>query len=545
MPNSFGQSGKESKQTLSDGDFSISFNGHIHKFESPLNGGSDIEKILRGYITYGAEVVEKLIGEFVFSIEDNKNNKIVVGRDRLGGKSQYYSHSDGTIKFSSEIRDFQFPKCLNITIPNSFIEFETTLEDETLFEKSKALMPGHVLSYYVDEDRVEIKKYWDFPINVPMFKGKDEDLILELEDRVMQAIETRMPKEPYAILLSGGLDSSTLGFLASKIKKPDAFIISHFPGMPVQFDEYEFANMVSKKLQVPLIKVVPTAQDFKEKMPKALALFDRPLASAAILPIYMIAEELQKNGIENVFTGSGPDEFLNGYARHKIMARSLEDLEKFIENPKLLETEWPTMVSYLPLMIYFMEGKKDKKLDFTQKADRYYHLIRRGNSGSTAPLEFVRDLFSHVENNDTLRQVSYTDAKVSFPPLLQLEEKTFGAFGISGYTPFLDQAVLEMAFGLPPHLKITDEYRSKHILRVIAERAGVPLEITNRKDKVGFATPFNYWFDNELKDWKEKLLQHAGAELLTKTSGVPSRGKYDRDIYQRINMILWMDSISQ
>ena len=51
-------------------------------------------------------------------------------------------------------------------------------------------------------------------------------------------------------------------------------------------------------------------------------------------------------------------------------------------------------------------------------------------------------------------------------------------------------------------------------MRLVSEKAGVPHEIINRRDKVGFATPFNYWFDDELKNWKKGLIAQPGANLL-------------------------------
>lgn len=95
------------------GRYTIVLNGEIYNFielRSQLEklglefvSNSDTEVLLKGYIYYGREVLEKLNGMFAFAIYDAERKELFAARDRFGVKPFYYYQSDDEFIFASEI----------------------------------------------------------------------------------------------------------------------------------------------------------------------------------------------------------------------------------------------------------------------------------------------------------------------------------------------------------------------------------------------------------------------------------------------------------
>jgi len=291
-----GESAAQPMLQNNKGPLSIVFNGEVYNYRdlrSRLTSGfftqSDTEVILNGYAEKGEAILDELNGQFAFAIYSPEKRKLFIARDRMGEKPLYYAHVDGKLYFASEIKALQSQLKLQPKVTPEFIEFETTVGKDTLFEGIFMLEPGEALSYYPAEDRLEIRKHWEFPFDKPALEGSERELIVTLDEALKESVSLRVPPDqPYGIMVSGGLDSSTLALLCSAVRKPGFLFMTRFPGMPVQYDEAGYAREVAKAVNVPLVEITPTADDFRDFMPDVLYHLDQPMASAALLPAYMI-----------------------------------------------------------------------------------------------------------------------------------------------------------------------------------------------------------------------------------------------------------------
>lgn len=105
--------------------YTIIYNGQLYntkelKEELIENGftfasHSDTEVLLKSYIHFGYEVVNKLNGIFAFSIWDSKKEELFMARDHFGVKPLYYTINDNTLIFASEIKSIlKFPNIESI-----------------------------------------------------------------------------------------------------------------------------------------------------------------------------------------------------------------------------------------------------------------------------------------------------------------------------------------------------------------------------------------------------------------------------------------------
>src|SRR5262245_35302884 len=97
------------------GRFVLSYSGEIYnapEFRAELEtkgrrfrGHSDTEVMVEGFAVWGVrQTVERLIGMFAFAAWDRSSHKLTLGRDRLGIKPLYWSHTNGALVFASELK---------------------------------------------------------------------------------------------------------------------------------------------------------------------------------------------------------------------------------------------------------------------------------------------------------------------------------------------------------------------------------------------------------------------------------------------------------
>src|SRR6266699_686324 len=92
----------------------VVFNGEIYNFSelrSRLQArghcfytNTDTEVIVHLYEEYGPECVHSLRGMFAFAVWDERQQRLLIARDRLGKKPLHYAISKGRLLFGSEIK---------------------------------------------------------------------------------------------------------------------------------------------------------------------------------------------------------------------------------------------------------------------------------------------------------------------------------------------------------------------------------------------------------------------------------------------------------
>src|SRR5438270_10967527 len=92
----------------------ITYNGEIYNFAEirqeleglgyPFRSRSDTEVIVNGWQAWGPKVFSRLRGMFALAIWDQRSQRLILARDRLGKKPLYYAHTAAAFLFGSEIK---------------------------------------------------------------------------------------------------------------------------------------------------------------------------------------------------------------------------------------------------------------------------------------------------------------------------------------------------------------------------------------------------------------------------------------------------------
>ena len=139
--------------------YTLIFNGEIYNYlelrQLLIQKGvsfktfSDTEVLLQMLIQFGVEALKKLNGMFAFIFHDRNENQWIAARDPFGIKPLYFYEGGGYLYFASEIKCFlgvnNFKARRNEKALHQYLAFQMCLDDETLFEGVRKIMPGHYL----------------------------------------------------------------------------------------------------------------------------------------------------------------------------------------------------------------------------------------------------------------------------------------------------------------------------------------------------------------------------------------------------------------
>ena len=181
------------------------------------------ELILELFEKYQEKCFERLMGDFGFLVWDAENQQVWCVKDQIGIYPLFYFQQNHLTIFSSSIAAIR--ACVgieNLSINKKYLAKELknypVQVEETFFNEIHRLKPAHYIKMVLNDSRIFETRYWSFkPIDTSVF-STEEQVFDELRRLFTQAIKTRLHGVKYvATQLSGGLDSSAITVLASRI----------------------------------------------------------------------------------------------------------------------------------------------------------------------------------------------------------------------------------------------------------------------------------------------------------------------------------------
>lgn len=224
-----------------------------------LIGVTDAELILRAYDAWGESCVEHLQGDFVFGIWDTRDQRLFCARDQLGIKPFYYAHLGSTLIFSNTLECIrQHPAVsnrLNDLAIADFLLLQFNQDPSTTTFTDIQRLPGaHTLTCSAAGPNV--KRYWTMPIDDPLFLRRQRDYIERFRELLSQTIADRVRTGHAGILLSGGLDSTTVAAGTVAVLRERGLPSSHLQGLHMADPQYppetEFAKLAADAMGIPV-----------------------------------------------------------------------------------------------------------------------------------------------------------------------------------------------------------------------------------------------------------------------------------------------------
>ncbi|MGH7161875.1 MAG: asparagine synthase (glutamine-hydrolyzing) [Planctomycetota bacterium] len=522
---------KSGQQPLSneDGTVWISFNGEIYNFQE-LQGElearghrfrtrSDTETIVHAYEEWGEGSVARLRGMFAFAIWDEKAQRMLLARDRLGKKPLYYAHDGRRFLFGSEIKAIlRFPgvsREVDVAALSDYLSLLYVPAPRSIFAQVRKLPAAHYA--VVKREGMRIAPYWDLPF-APVARRPAEAEEARLLEILSEATRMRMISEvPLGAFLSGGVDSSAVvAFMAEHSPRP--VLTSSISFSVAAYDESRYARRVADLFRTDhrVHTVTPEAIPIVEKLAWH---YDEPFADSSAVPTYYVSRTAREH-VTVALSGDGGDENFAGYRRYAFDRR-----ENLVRNlvPRPLrrlvfggigklypKADWlpqvfrgKTFLSNVardPVEAYFFTMSAFKE---EQKAALLLPEVARLIAGHRTS-DLFRDHYGRAQAEDHLSRIQYLDVKTYLcDDILTKVDRASMAVSLEVRCPILDHVLMEYVATIPSERKLKGGDK-KRVLRS-ALRSRLPAEILDRP-KMGFGVPILEWLRGDLSDYARELV---------------------------------------
>ena len=223
--------------------FALVERGHVFRSRT------DTEVLIHLYEEIGLDMVTELNGMFAIAIWDTRDQVLHLIRDRYGIKPLFYQSDDHFFRFGSEIKaiiaDSRVPRKPSLQALHDFLTFDYVPGEQTAFEGIYEVPPAHWMTIDT-KGKGKTQRYWDLSFEVD--ESIDEQIAV---DRALELMELSMKRRliadvPIGVLLSGGMDSSVLVALMSRLTSEPIHTYSVGFEEP-SFNELPYARIVSNK----------------------------------------------------------------------------------------------------------------------------------------------------------------------------------------------------------------------------------------------------------------------------------------------------------
>jgi asparagine synthase (glutamine-hydrolysing) len=492
-----------------------------HRFASK----SDTEVLVHLYEERGDAFVHALDGMFALAVWDDRQQRLVLARDRVGKKPLVYAELDGRLVFASELQalmmDPEIPRAVDAAALDAYLTFMAIPAPRTIYRAARKLPPAHML--VADRQGVRAVRYWTLDYG-PKVRISEADASSQLAELVTDAVRRRLIGEvPIGAFLSGGIDSSIIVAVMSQLAdapvKTFSIGFAHAP----RFNELPHAARVARRFGCEHHEFIvgPRAA---EVLPTLVRHFGEPFADSSAIPTYLLAQ-MARDHVTVALTGDGGDELFAGYGRH--LANRLAE-------------SWQRLPHPVRRLVERAAGRggahgRSKAARFVEAAnlprpDRYRRWAGvlsgdlkqqvLGEAAYAADDGSLDQLFADVEPLDAVDALLAVDTAFYLPTdlLVKMDIATM-ANSLEARSPLLDRTVMEFAARLPSRFK-TRGGRLKHLLRR-AFSEELPPEIA-RRGKQGFAVPLAQWLRTDLRAFISDHLigSHAARSGLLSQAGI-------------------------
>jgi asparagine synthase (glutamine-hydrolysing) len=278
-----------------------------------LDHASDEEVVLAAYDRWGANCVAHLLGDFSFCVWDQERRRLFCARDHLGVKPLYYARAGGACVVSNVLRSVRRHPNVSTRLDDEaigdFLLFWACLEpSRTSFADVARIPPAHTLTVSASgHSRVE--RYWSLePQDTLRLRTPSEygDLYVSTLQTV---VGDRVRSGPTGILMSGGLDSSSVASSAVGVLGADApRMLRAYTAVyetVVQDEERHYSTLVARALGIPIEHHAMDAYRWFERWNESLL----PPEPSMEPMTAMMADLLEQAGRHGgaVLTGDGGD----------------------------------------------------------------------------------------------------------------------------------------------------------------------------------------------------------------------------------------------
>lgn len=499
------------------GRYSLIFNGEIYNYRDLwtelvqlghrfVTDHSDTEVIVHGFEEWGTDLFERLNGMFAVAIWDQSEKRLTLARDRAGEKPLYLGQLDGGgWVFGSELKALLLHPGLDRSVDPSALEqylaFDFVLGPRTILKAVQKIPAGHFV--VVTETSSETQPFWR-PAFDDVRRPYDE-MLEQLDDLLARSVRLRMVADvPVGLFLSGGLDSTTIGYyMAREMSNVRSFSIGFDDP---KFDESAEARLAASHLGIQHELHVFSQDEVRDLVPRVTELLDEPMGDQSIFPTYLLSV-IARRHVKVALGGDGSDELFMGYRTYQALkvawlmdGTPLAFAAKWVG--RRLPSTKPRALARLHRFGTALDlGPEERLLSRLGSfhGDSRWVIARgyREALGKSVFDEPRRELGRVVRGSlDAADRTiaTYLRGYLQEDILVKVDRASM-ATSLEVRSPFLDPAIIDLALSIPASVKLRGMRRKDPLRRLMRNR--IPDRIIDRP-KRGFGVPLSAWLRGSL-----------------------------------------------
>jgi asparagine synthase (glutamine-hydrolysing) len=484
------------------------------KQQTDTDGLSDLASVARLWEESGTETLSLLEGQFALAVWDREEKTLCLGRDRVGAKTLYYTREGSTRWIAPRLRSLNpyHDRELDLVALRDYLCCAFVPGAQTLWQAVRELRPGSYL-YLPD---VEAHRYWQ-----PQEQIANADRPLEWHSQQVrslleQLVQSALPAgEPVAAYLSGGIDSSCVTAIATRLHDRPVHTFSMHFGAQYP-NEIEFANLVAAHCGTVhhILEVSP--KQIWELLPETLAAMDDPVGEGLTVPNLLLGRSAKQfAGV--VLNGEGGDPCFGGPKNKPMLLNSLYGS---------------------------IQGKPDAIAAYLTSFQKCYVDLPRllkpevWNQVKDAPSVFAEEL-QQTETTFLNRLIRLNIEYKGADYILTKVNNLTAAAGLKARSPLFDARMVALSLQIPPEYKLSGAQEKAVLKAAVADL--LPDVIVNRP-KSGMVMSMQQWF---LRDWQRQarsllLNRRAAIAPYLDRALIDEWLNYRGEVFPRYGLKLWL-----
>jgi asparagine synthase (glutamine-hydrolysing) len=473
--------------------------------DEPAAHPNPASRILAAYRRHGPQFVERMRGRFAMALVDTASRTVVLALDPMGMERLTYSASDAGLVFSDSASAVgRFPGVDGSLRPQSVYDYlllHIVAAPDSIYRGVSKLRPGVAATYH--DGRLTTRRYWQ-PAFVEHGAQSFGELKHELQSSIERAVRAENPGDASGAFLSGGLDSSSVAGMLSKVQAGNARTFSMGFGVDA-YDELAYARIASRHFGVRGCEYHVTPEDIVDAFPRIAAAYDEPFGNSSAVPTYVCARTAAEHGVTHLLAGDGGDELFGGnerYVRQRVFERYLAlpaALRAGIIEPlaRCISTE--SRIAPLRKVRSYVD---QARIRLPERLETWNLMYREGPVNildddfrsmidRRAPFQRMQEVFDEIPDASLLNRMLFYDWHYT---LSDNDLRKVGAMcelaGVRVSYPMLHSGVVDVSLRVPSALKIEGLELRSFYKRAMTDF--LPEQIL-RKEKHGFGLPFGVW----------------------------------------------------
>jgi asparagine synthase (glutamine-hydrolysing) len=458
----------------------VELSEHFRAHNIPVRDYTDMALVLAAYLAWGDQCAARILGDFAFSIWDQRNECFFCARDVVGIKPFYYTLKDEVFLFGSETQQLlshpDVSTRLNEGMLAEVLNYSLATVDETVFQEIQKLPAAHCL--IVRRDYVKLWRYWDLDSVQRLEYRHFDQYVDHFQEIFRESVNCRLRVNgPLGAFLSGGIDSTTVAAIAQSLLNESGggdrlqTFSAVFPGVEYS-DERPFIGQVVDECGLES-RLFRFSADHRFPDWEAQSSVLRGLPMTPISPLTgRLLESAQSSGIRVMLGGVGASTVLGGsdYLYLDLLRRgkwstALRELKYDISTYGWRTAwQWASRSFIWPCIPVRLKRRLVSRISIPAKWEFLTDEFARSVG--------LEDRLSHADNRDRFRHLSAWEMESSLfsswaVNSLELADMLNSRYGIEERSPFFDRRVIEFAAAVPVSIHLRAD-QDKRLVRALA-----------------------------------------------------------------------------